>query len=252
MKSTSWESVGKWYHEAVGEEGLYYHRNLILPGVLRLLSLEAVPSPSILDLGCGQGILARSIPPQVPYLGLDLSSSLIKAAQKLDSNPVHHYQVADVTKPFPIKERKFTDAVAILSVQNLEQPASLFRHLSKVLVPRGRCVLVLNHPCFRIPRQSSWQVDASKKVQYRRLDQYMSPLKIPIQAHPGRGRASENTWSFHHPISAYSKWLYDAGFATELLEEWCSNKTSTGGAAKMENRSRAEFPLFLAIVARLR
>src|SRR5262249_49920639 len=108
---------------------------------------------------------------------------------------------------------------------------------------------VLNHPCFRIPRQSSWQVDSEKKIQYRRLDRYLSPMQIPINAHPSKGERSATTLSFHHPLSAYSQWLRDAGFVISCMEEWCSDKVSTGSAAKMENRSRAEFPLFLTLLS---
>jgi hypothetical protein len=43
--------------------------------------------------------------------------------------------------------------------------------------------------------------------------------------------------------------LKDAGFAIDVIEEWTSDKESEGRAARMENRSRSEFPLFLAIKA---
>jgi len=33
------------------------------------------------------------------------------------------------------------------------------------------------------------------------------------------------------------------------MEEWISDKKSTGAKARMENRSREEFPLFLALLA---
>jgi len=37
----------------------------------------------------------------------------------------------------------------------------------------------------------------------------------------------------------------------EKIEEWASDKDSVGKAAKMENRARAEIPLFMAIQAKL-
>ena len=114
----------------------------------------------------------------------------------------------------------------------------------------GRFAIVMNHPCFRIPRQSSWGFDEATKLQYRRMNGYMSPQKIPIEMHPGAQKQA-TTWSFHHPLSDYSKWLYEAGFSIERIEEWCSDKVSTGGNAKAENRARKEFPLFLSIIARL-
>lgn len=247
---TSWEPVEKWYQASVGDEGHYYHRQIVIPGVMRLMNLERKEPVALLDLACGQGVLARHLPPNIPYTGLDLSVSLVKAAKSSDTNQRHQYVVADATKPLPLPEDLFTHAAIILALQNMEHPDLALRHLHRHLQVNGELVIVLNHPCFRIPRQSSWQVDQEKKIQYRRLDRYALPLQIPIQAHPSKGVQSPATWSFHHPISAYTRWLKEAGFVITLMEEWCSDKVSTGGAAKMENRSREEFPLFLTIVAR--
>lgn len=249
QSSTSWEPVKKWYHGAVGDEGHYFHKNIIIPKILGLMNLEETQNAALLDLACGQGVLARHIPEATRYVGIDVSPSLIKEAKKSDSNPLHEYLVADVTKPLPKIKQHFTHATIILALQNIERPEIALKSAQQHLQPHGKLILVLNHPCFRIPRQSSWQVDTEKKVQFRRIDRYFSPLKIPIQAHPSKGEKSPTTWTFHHPISDYSRWLFDAGFSITLIEEWCSDKKSTGTAAKMENRSREEIPMFLCIVA---
>lgn len=252
-RNTSWEPVEKWYRNTVGDDGHYYHQHVVIPGVLRLLQLDKKgpgTAPNVLDVACGQGILARKIPENIAYTGLDLSASLVKAAKSDDKNPLHQYVVADATKPFPIKNAVFTHAAIILALQNMEHPELVFRNINPFLANKGKLVIVLNHPCFRIPRQSSWQVDQEKKIQYRRVDRYATPMQIPIQAHPSKGESSASTNSFHFSLSAYSKMLENAGFVITAIEEWCSNKVSTGGAAKMENRSREEFPLFMTIVAR--
>lgn len=240
---TSWEGSEKWYDTLVGCEGHYYHQQVVIPGVLRLLKLES--TSKVLDCGCGQGVLGRAVG-KVAYVGLDLSPSLVAKAKKND--PSHDYLVADLTKPLPVKE-KFSHASFILSLQNMERPDLALQHVSQALDSKGLVIIVLNHPCFRIPRQSAWGVDQEKKLQYRRIDRYMAPLKIPIQTHPGKGKASEETWTFHHSLSDFSRFLGEAGFAILKLEEWVSDKVSEGKNAKMENRSRAEFPLFLTILA---
>jgi ubiquinone/menaquinone biosynthesis C-methylase UbiE len=249
--STSWEPVQKWYKETVGSEGHYYHRHVILPNLLKMLDLPASHSPSILDLACGNGVLAHHIPKECPYTGVDLSPSLIKAANKSDRNPHHQYVVADITSPLPLDKRNFSHAVILLALQNIEHPGRVFANVATHLMKNGQLILVLNHPCFRIPRQSSWQVDAKQNIQYRRIDRYTSAMKIPIHSTPSKGKMSPSTWSFHYPLHAYSRWLFEAGFAIELIEEWHSDKASQGKAAKMENRARTEIPLFLAIRARL-
>lgn len=249
-KSTSWEGVDTWYSGLVGEEGHYYHQHLILPNVLRLMGLKKTPNPTVLDLACGQGVLGRHLAAEIPYLGVDLSSSFIREAQKMDSSPHHRYLHADITKAFQAEENYFSHATVILALQNVEHPLNVFQNAYRLLRKEGSLLIVMNHPCFRIPRQSSWQVDQEKKWQYRRVDRYFSPMKIPIHTHPGKGKDSSQTWSFHHPLSSYFLWLQQSKFMVEVLEEWCSNKASVGKHAKMENHARAEFPLFLTIKAK--
>lgn len=244
--STSWESSHRWYDSIVGEKGHYYHENIVLPNSLRLLNLKA--GDSLLDLGCGQGVLERALPSNVHYVGVDASPSLIQSAKKKSKRP---FYVADITQPLSIKEGPFSHAALILVTQNLEHPEKAFKNASQYLKPQGKLLIVMNHPCFRIPRQSSWGIDEAKKLQYRRIDLYMSSLKIPIQTHPGKKGDSAITWSFHRPLSSYFKALSKAGFLVETLEEWISDKKSTGSRASMENRSRKEFPLFLTLLLRL-
>jgi hypothetical protein len=74
-------------------------------------------------------------------------------------------------------------------------------------------------------------------------------MKIPINTHPGKPN-SPVTWTFHHPLSEYINTLTKAGFVITKLDEWSSEKHSEGKAAKAENLSRQEIPLFMLIVGR--
>ena len=136
----------------------------------------------------------------------------------------------------------------ILSLQNINNPVAVLANTSAVLAPKGKLIIVLNHPCFRIPRQTSWGIDSAKKLQYRRIDRYFSPLRIPIDVHPGKP-SHKVVWDYHYSLSDYFQFLHQSGFTIELLEEWMSDKQSVGPTAKMENFARKEFPLFLTIVA---
>jgi ubiquinone/menaquinone biosynthesis C-methylase UbiE len=245
MSNTGWEGVEKWYGSLVGKEGHYYHQHVILPKLLPLFRFEA--DSKVLDLACGQGVLARTLPKDISYHGFDLSESLIQQAKK-GKAPSHFFTKADICKPLPIKERDFTHAAIILALQNVAEPEKALQNAAKHLQPGGILAIVLNHPCFRIPRQSHWGVDTEKKLQYRRVDLYLTELKIPVQAHPSQKQKSTTTWSFHRPLSAYSRYLTDAGFGILRIEEWTSDKKSTGKASRMENRARAEFPLFLTLI----
>lgn len=71
----NWNASEKWYTDCVGEKGHYYHQTIVLPSSLKLLGLKK--EMSLLDLGCGQGVLARSIPEGVLYQGIDNSEALL-------------------------------------------------------------------------------------------------------------------------------------------------------------------------------
>lgn len=248
-QTTSWEKASTWYDSAVGQTGHYYHENVILPHLTRLLSLKENPKSSFLDLACGQGILSRHLPKSSEYVGVDLSPSLVAAAKEKNIKKDHTFVVSDITKPLPVQKKDFDFCTVILALQNVEHPVKAFINAANHLKKGGKLVLVMNHPCFRIPRQSSWGIDEERQIQYRRIDRYYQSMLIPIQMNPSQGKQSATTPSFHHPISSWTLWLHEAGFAIEWMEEWCSDKVSTGKHAKREDRSRQEIPLFLTITA---
>lgn len=243
---TSWQNVAKWYKKAVGESGLYYHQNVIIPKSLELLKFQ--PNSSLLDLACGEGIFSRNIPKDIYYQGVDLSADLIKFARENSKNKFAKFDISDVSKPLNIKKNDFTHGIIVLALQNIEDFDGVIKNASKHIQDNGKFLIVLSHPYFRIPRQSSWEIDNAKKLQYRRVDRYLSELKIPINMHPGMQKTTQ-TWSFHRPLSKYISSLSNNGFLVSNIEEWTSDKVSVGKAGKMENRARKEFPLFMAILA---
>ena len=249
FKNTSWQRVAPWYNKITHEgSGHYFHEHVIIPEVLRLFELNS--ESKVLDLACGNGVLAKNLPKEITYFGADLSESLIKFAKSQDRNKNHSYIVSDITKPFtPEIDNNFTHAAIILALQNVQNPQRALLNASKHLVQNGKLIIVLNHPAFRIPRQTSWGIDEQRKMQYRRVDKYLSPMQIPINMNPS-DRNSESTMSYHFPISDYSKMLKNSGFVIENIEEWTSDKNSVGKASKMENRARVEIPLFMTFVAR--
>lgn len=249
---TSWNKVAPWYNKIVGKDGHYYHEHVVIPGVLRLLDLKS--DNTLVDLACGQGVLARNIPKIKKYLGLDLAKELIKEAKDRNREINHEFMVCDLSNLLREREEKFDKATIILALQNIEQTENVIKNAANYLKKGGQLVVVLNHPAFRIPRQSGWSIDEKSKQQQRFINRYLSPIKIPIDMNPSEKNQEQNkkvTWSFHHSLQDYSQMLYDAGFMIEKIEEWSSDKESVGKAAKMENRARTEIPLFMAISAKL-
>lgn len=245
-----WEEVGDWYDSIVGERGHYYHEHVILPKVEGYLKAWKVKS--LLDLACGQGVLEKRMPPECRYIGVDASPHLVKLGQKSAASKEHQFFVQDLTRPISLPEKEFDAAALILAAQDMDPIDTVFSNAAKFLKSKGKLLIVMNHPCFRIPRQSGWGVEEAAKIQYRKVNRYMTPMAIPIRTRPSQGGGSPEVTFHHRPLSYYTGALSKAGFVMVQMEELVSDKESTGSKARMEGRARAEFPLFLCIVAEKR
>lgn len=245
--NTSWEKSAGWYDRIIGAQGSELYQNVVLPGALKLLNPRE--GEVHLDLGCGQGVFSRAVAEAgAEVTGVDLSPTLIEKARGHRGPADIRYLHRDAAKLGHLGP--FHSLSAILSIQNMPHLAAVCRSAAEVLRPGGRMLWVLNHPCFRIPRQTSWEWDAENGVQYRRIDAYSSQKEIPILMHPGQQK-SESTVSFHHSLTGLMLPAFQAGLQLAGLEEWHSHKQSEPGPrAKAENHARNEFPLFLALLWR--
>lgn len=246
-----WDPVAAWYDKLVGEAGSDYHRHVILPAALRLL--DARPGESLLDLCCGQGVLLGHLLEREParVTAVDASPRLVEAAQRRHAkDPRVRFFVADAAKPGPWADGKHDAAVCLMAVHDVADLDGLCRGLARALKPGGRAVLVMMHPCFRIPRQSHWGWDDAKKIQFRRLDCYASPIDIPITTHPGK-RGGEQTIFHHRSLATCLGALGRANLAVTDVDELFSHRRSQPGPrSRGEHRAAREFPLFLALVLR--
>lgn len=246
---TAWEQQAGWYDQHQGRDGDDFYQVLILPAVLRQLAV--IPGRRVLDVGCGQGVLGRALAErQIASLGVDASPSLIEAAKRRGS-PLEEYRLGDARSlERVLSGERFAAASAVLCLQDLDPLEPVFAGVAEVLEPGGRFVMVMTHPCFRIPKRSGWGWDERDGLQFRRVEAYMSPLRLPIVTHPGMPADGASTSSFHRPISAYLNALGETGFAVVASEELCSHRRGTRGPRFLaEDRAAKEIPQFLVLTA---
>ncbi len=147
------------------------------------------------------------------------------------------------------------DAVTIvLSIQNMNPLSPIWHAVWALLKPKGRMVVVMMHPCFRVPQHSAWQWDQHIGEQHRLVRQYLRSTEIGITTHPGdaaRGLGSSTTTHFHRPLQSYVNTMGNAGLYVDHIEEWTSHRTDQPSAKKAAlDKARKEIPLFMAIRAR--
>ena len=242
MKDTSWGKVADWYDEVVLDKDSY-QKKVILPNILRLVAPKK--GLRVLDLACGQGFFSHEVAKLgADIVGVDISNELIAKAKKGPGT----FFVSPATNLSVLGEKKFDVAFSVLAVQNIEDISKTFKEISRLLEPKGKFIIVLNHPAFRVPKESSWGFDESSKIQYRRIDEYLSESRAEIEMNPSKEKGGEKTVSFHRPLQVYSKTLANAGFAISRVEEWASHKQSEKGPRQIaENKARKEIPLFMCL-----
>ncbi len=270
---TSWGKVAGWYDSLLQMEGTY-QKEVILPNLLRLMDIKK--GDKVLDIACGQGFFSRALVEKgAEVTGVDISAELIKFAQE-KAGKGERYLVAfadDFTKEItPLRQgsagQGFDKALIVLAIQNIQNLNGVLAEASRALKVGGKLFLVLNHPAFRNPKHTAWGFSEKDKVQYRRVDEYLSESQTEIDMAPGMTQTGSNslhltqtnhsessprrliTISFHRSLQVYFKVLNKNGFLVGRLEEWNSNKKSeTGPRQKAEDKARKEIPLFMMIEA---
>jgi ubiquinone/menaquinone biosynthesis C-methylase UbiE len=247
-ESTSWGGVASWYDKHL-EGSDTYHTKVILPALMRIVG--DIKGKDVLDLACGQGFFSRALLEKgAKVTGIDIGKELIASAESVQKGQMNkvHYFVTGADDLFMLKDKSMDIIVCVLALQNIENIAGTMSEVARVLRKGGKFIFVLNHPAFRNPQASSWGYHEAEKIQYRRIDSYLSESKVKIDMTPGNAKEKKFTVSFHRPLQLWSKLLHKNNLAITRMEEWESHKVSEKGPRQeAENRSRKEIPLFLAI-----
>jgi len=241
-KDTSWGNVAGWYHEMLESEGTF-QKEVILPNLKRLLEIKK--GETVLDLACGTGFFSREFATLgAKVIGVDLGKDLIEIAKKNSPTAIQYVVSSADDLNFVLKNSVDT-IVIVLALQNIENVHGVLKECKRVLKPKGKIVLVLNHPAFRVPKSSDWGWDEQSMIQYRRIDVYLSEKQVKIEMHPGEDK-NIKTISFHRPLQYYFKMFAKNGLAVTRMEEWISNRIGPKGRKfEASEKARKEIPLFL-------
>jgi ubiquinone/menaquinone biosynthesis C-methylase UbiE len=243
---TSWTPVANWYNGWVGSSGSEHHRQLAIPMVLDLL--QPWPGMKVLEIGAGQGVLAPVIAEaDARYVGIDASERLLQFARKYHGRQGKFIcGDARYLKALPdIQANSFDAVIFMLSIQDMEPLDQVLEPASWALKPGGSLILLMTHPCFRVPHQSGWGWDENRKLQYRRIDRYLTRLRVPMRAYPGQRKGT--TLSFHRPLGDYINTLADCGLQIDRMQEVPTYKRHNTTAKSLADQ---EIPLFLGLRAR--
>ena len=118
----------------------YYNR----PAIRALLG--EVAGHHVLDAGCGSGpTFADLLERGATVVGIDGSQAMLDLARGR-LGPDADLRVADLADPLPFEDAIFDDVVCSLSLHYLKDWQSPLAEMRRVLKPKGRLVLSVEHP----------------------------------------------------------------------------------------------------------
>lgn len=118
--------------------------------------LETISYQHVLDVGCGDGELLRSIRPESHYTGIDISPTQI-AYIKSHMKTFRHIHTGTISLlrsdavPLPFPSRSFDLVLACDVLEHVLDPLRLIADIKRVLKPKGFAL-------FSIPNEPLWQI----------------------------------------------------------------------------------------------
>ncbi len=204
-----WEDVAAWWQQGFTNGADAEYEEQILP----LLAAHLEGAERVLDLGCGEGQVGRRaavLNGIKAVVGVDPTWAQIKmAAERGGGVMVARAEAAEL----PFDRDSFDAVVACLVFEHIEAFDEAVAEVSRVLLPGGRFLLLLNHPLLQAPN-SGWIDDTILGEQYWRIGPYLvedSRLE----------EVEKDVWIrfIHRPLSRYINQLAKGGMYLTRMEE---------------------------------
>ena len=202
----------------------------------RDLFFELLPPPGrrTLDLGCGEGRVARDlITAGHTVAGVDAAPAMVEAARARD--PGFEVHLADAAA-LPFEDGAFDLVVAFMSLQDVDDMEGAVREGARVLEPGGCLCLAVVHPLNSAGSFEGGDGDSPFVIDGSYLDRSYYADEI---ARDGLGITFV---SEHRPLEAYTEALTGAGLLVERLREPAMPEEAV---ASPRNRRWQRLPLFL-------
>lgn len=221
LNAAIWDSV-------MGMEGNDFFRQLQLPFILEYLGLESsqtLEGKKVLDMACGNGILARKLVNLgALVIGVDFSEELIKLAESYSpKNEKLSYYVVDLTcqeELIPFMDRSFDIVICNMALFDISDIEILAQAMPQIVKPAGMFVFSLTHPAFNNSSTIKMveEFDQGKVIQKYSLktDKYLS-----IYEQKGiavRGQKNPQFY-YNRPLSYYFKLFFNQGFVLDRFDE---------------------------------
>ena len=207
----TWNEHADWWIDGFTDGVDPEYEEQIIPLVCRELEAARV----LLDVGCGEGQLARAVKgqnPSVRVVGVDPTPRQIEVAEDRGGGVDYHVAPADA---LPFDDASFDAVLACLVFEHIDNLEGAIAEVARVLKPGGTFLFLLNHPLLQTPN-SGWIDDQilDPPEQYWRIGAYLEEAISFEEVEPGI-----KVRFVHRPLGRYVNALADAGLSIEKMHE---------------------------------
>jgi len=204
-----WDEHAQWWIDGFTNGADPEYVEQIIPLAVEELAGRA----HVLDLGCGDGQIARALAAQgANVLGVDPTQLHIDVAIERGGGP--QYLLGGATD-IPADDNSFDAVVACLVFEHIDQMDEAMTEVARVLKPRGQFSFFLNHPLLQTPG-SGWIDDhiIDPPEQYWRIGPYLVETESIEEV-----EKDVNIRFIHRPLSRYVNALIANGMTIERMVE---------------------------------
>ena len=204
-----WDEHAQWWLDGFtnGVDPEYVEQ--IIPLALEELAGRHI----VLDVGCGDGQIARALSAQgSEVLGIDPTQLHIDIARERAGGPT--YEVGSATR-LPVADNSQDAVVACLVFEHIDEVDAAIAEVARVLKPGGQFSFFLNHPLLQTPG-SGWIDDyiLDPPEQYWRIGAYLVETETVEEV-------EKNIFIrfIHRPLSRYVNALISNRLSIERMYE---------------------------------
>ncbi len=179
----------------------------------RSVFLELVPPPgrSTLEIGCGEGRVARDIAARGHKItAVDASPTLLAAAA--DAHAEGRYLLADAAA-LPFDDHVFDVIVAYNSLMDVQDMPAAVHEAARVLRPQGRMCVCITHPLADAGSFARQEADAPFLIE----GSYFGRRRVDAAFERNGLQMTFHGWSY--PLEEYVRAFEGAGLLIEALRE---------------------------------
>ena len=202
-----WQQHARWWQREYSAGADLEYEQQILPLVAR----QVQGARRVLDVGCGEGQVARRIAALgAEVVGLDPTAAQVEMARARGGGPRYLRARAEA---LPCATASFDTVVVCLALEHVDAFETAIHEVARVLEPGGRFVLLLCHPLLQAPG-SAWIDDRILDEMYWRVGAYLDERRGFHEVAPG-----VELLFVHRPLSRYIHAMGEAGLLVDDMYE---------------------------------